>query len=52
MAVNFRKINRNKEALMKSNIDKNQMAINTVELASKITDDNEKMLYIGAIVGI
>ena len=38
--------------LMKSKTDKNQMAINAVELASKITDDKEKMLYIGAIVGI
>ena len=38
--------------LMKSNIDKNEMAINAVELASKIEDDKEKMLYIGAIVGI
>ena len=37
---------------MKSNTDKNEMAINAVELASKIEDDKEKMLYIGAIVGI
>ncbi len=38
--------------LMKSSTDKNEMAINAVELASKVEDDNEKMLYIGAIVGI
>jgi len=38
--------------LMKSNVNKNEMAINTVELASKITDEEEKMLYIGAIIGI
>jgi hypothetical protein len=34
---------------MKSNLNKNEMAINAVELASKIYDDKEKMLYIGAI---
>lgn len=38
--------------LMKSKTDKNEMAIKVVELASKIDDDKEKMLYIGAIVGI
>ena len=38
--------------LMKSKIDKNEMAISAVELASEICDDNEKILYIGAIVGI
>ncbi len=40
--------------LMKSSTDKNEMAINAVELASKVEveDDDEKMLYIGAIVGI
>ncbi|HEY5561123.1 MAG TPA: hypothetical protein VIK72_05070 [Clostridiaceae bacterium] len=38
--------------LMKSKVGKNEMAINAVELAAKISNDNEKMLYIGAIVGI
>ena len=37
---------------MKSKTDKNEMAINAVELVSKIIDDTKKMLYIGAIVGI
>lgn len=37
---------------MKGITNKNEMAINAVELASKIHDDKEKVLYIGAIVGI
>ncbi len=33
---------------MKSSTDKNEMAINAVEIASKVEDNDEKMLYIGA----
>jgi predicted transposase/invertase (TIGR01784 family) len=38
--------------LMKSRFDKNEMAIKAVELASKVENDDSRMLYIGAIVGI
>jgi predicted transposase/invertase (TIGR01784 family) len=38
--------------LMKSSINKNEMAIKAVELAKKVENDESRLLYIGAIVGI
>lgn len=38
--------------LMKTKLNKNEMAINAVDLACRVKNDEEKMLYVGAIVGI